>query len=893
MDNSTLPRISFGMIVLNGEPFIRYNLKALYPFAHEIIIVEGACPTARAFATNDGHSTDGTLDVLRRFQVEEDPQKKLVIITGEKVGQENGFWSEKDEMSQAYARRATGDYLWQVDVDEFYRPEDIQAIITMLQGDPGIKAVSFRALHFWGAPWYRTDGIHLRNGAQDYHRLFAWVPGYKYTTHRPPTVVDENGQDIRMAKALTAEKLAHRGIYLYHYALLFPFQANFKLAYYGKMDALLLPKREAWHRNYFCLSNPFLVDDTSVLGEPSWLLRFKGQHPTSIHELWQDIEDGRIQIERRPTQDIEQLLNDRQYQVTKVLLAYVWKSRNWLMKGSDVLRQLARKWKLTRYLRMFLKLLYWIVGLQDIVLSGFRLLCFSLPYISTLAKKRWSLERLDSENGVLCDRARLAQFRKWYPEDPRGQITWYGSKGWRTIVPEPHLGIPQSIGGNEEHKTTLLVAGRAFFESQASEAGKHILSDAMESLKYGDYLLIYAPHEFAFGGASQFAWVPNWKSLYQLAKVHGEIRVKNFNAGFDRNGFFHFVMVRQPRKSAAASAEKKAEIGAGRYFYMNAGSSRLHGHSNRVLSSAGLRALRHFAKSIKEHYFLDRIPEEANVKANDIAMGHYGPWITTARQRGALTILYGPGDRFKERSEPYYADMQSRGTFPEQYLSSYLVIMQAGGFWRIESPWTYPGLCRWIDVPVSAAVFPRTKKQIAPSGRRTFCFIGLYNEQWKGSVTARKIMERCPDLRFIAIRCEPFGLPNCKEYPKIDNRLNDFRRVVSQADYIVVPSREDSQPGTVAECSSLGLLPIVSEFAGYVLSFPNRIDVDDLDQCAATLRAAQTADEETVRGWQILNASYIEQFHRPERCESLLRFYIEEACSEFYNNRDTCKEISV
>lgn len=39
------PRITFGMIVLNGEPFTRYNLRALYPFAHEIIVVEGAART--------------------------------------------------------------------------------------------------------------------------------------------------------------------------------------------------------------------------------------------------------------------------------------------------------------------------------------------------------------------------------------------------------------------------------------------------------------------------------------------------------------------------------------------------------------------------------------------------------------------------------------------------------------------------------------------------------------------------------------------------------------------------------------------------------------------------------------------------------------------------------
>src|SRR5688500_9367169 len=103
-----MPRITFGMIVLNGEPFLRYNLRALYPFAHEIIIVEGAVAKASAIATPDGHSIDTTLETLHRFKAEEDPENKLIIIT------RDGFWDEKDAMSQAYAERATGNYLWQV-----------------------------------------------------------------------------------------------------------------------------------------------------------------------------------------------------------------------------------------------------------------------------------------------------------------------------------------------------------------------------------------------------------------------------------------------------------------------------------------------------------------------------------------------------------------------------------------------------------------------------------------------------------------------------------------------------------------------------------------------------------------------------------------------------------
>ena len=29
-----MPKVTFGIIVLNGEPFVRYCLRSLYPFAH-------------------------------------------------------------------------------------------------------------------------------------------------------------------------------------------------------------------------------------------------------------------------------------------------------------------------------------------------------------------------------------------------------------------------------------------------------------------------------------------------------------------------------------------------------------------------------------------------------------------------------------------------------------------------------------------------------------------------------------------------------------------------------------------------------------------------------------------------------------------------------------------
>jgi len=135
--NKLDPKISFGIIVLNGEPFTKYCLRSIYDFAHEIIIVEGATKYAKAISTPDGHSIDSTLKSIEDFIRDEDTEKKVKLIT------KNGFWEEKDEMSDAYASKTTGNYLWQIDIDEFYLEEDIKKIISVLK-----KTRLSRQFHF-------------------------------------------------------------------------------------------------------------------------------------------------------------------------------------------------------------------------------------------------------------------------------------------------------------------------------------------------------------------------------------------------------------------------------------------------------------------------------------------------------------------------------------------------------------------------------------------------------------------------------------------------------------------------------------------------------------------------------------------------------------------------
>lgn len=307
------PLISFGIIVLNGEPYTRYCLRALYPHAHQIIVVEGACPGSMTVSTAGGHSTDETLAILRDFCKYEDPENKVVIVTAEDEGHADGFWpGEKDEMSRAYARRVTGNYLWQIDVDEFYHDSAIEKVKNLLSADPSISAVSFRQVQFWGGFQYLVDSWLLRRGARNFHRLFKWEEGYTYSSHRPPTVLNKSGTDLRTINWIRAEDSLRMGLILHHYSFVFPKQVIEKAQYYKNADWSRRVNAEWWANDvYMRLSDPFHV--FSVYWDVSWIKRFTGEHPSSIKSLIWDIQRGEIAIQLRQTEDIEQLLRNPAY----------------------------------------------------------------------------------------------------------------------------------------------------------------------------------------------------------------------------------------------------------------------------------------------------------------------------------------------------------------------------------------------------------------------------------------------------------------------------------------------------------------------------------------------------------------------------------------------------
>lgn len=268
-------KITFGMIVFNAESnlpdgMLEACIKNIYDIAHEIIIVEGATKAVTHYFdgdtskfTNDGKSTDNTVSIIRNIP---DPLNKINLI------ESTGFWNGKTEMCNAWARIATGDYVWQIDSDEFYHPDDIKKLISYLEKERP-DAVYFNAFHFFGGIDYCIDERSFPEwGSGPWYRLFRNVPGKsRWISHEHP-IYECDGIICNHAKLVDQHKSSEIGIKMYHYSYVDYKQINFKTSFY-KNDIYPV----AW--------NNFLTNkDYCPLGAKAY--KFEGQHPEIIKKLF-------------------------------------------------------------------------------------------------------------------------------------------------------------------------------------------------------------------------------------------------------------------------------------------------------------------------------------------------------------------------------------------------------------------------------------------------------------------------------------------------------------------------------------------------------------------------------------------------------------------------------
>lgn len=269
-------KISTGTLVFNAssilpEGMLEAQLKHLYSFSDEILITEGATKATThrfdgdtSWLTKDGHSTDDTIEIIKHFP---DPENKIRLI------QKNGFWNGKTEMCNEWSKRATGDYLWQVDSDEFYLEEDIIKIKHMLKRELP-DAVHFYANHFWGDYKNCIDENTGKGWGNNipWMRIFKHDKGSKWISHEPPNYQLSNGLICNQGKVITRDQTLSMGIKMQHYSYVCEEQINFKSKFFRNDIYQKLWKE--WKNNK---NIPLLNGSKTV--------EYKGKYPKFINRL--------------------------------------------------------------------------------------------------------------------------------------------------------------------------------------------------------------------------------------------------------------------------------------------------------------------------------------------------------------------------------------------------------------------------------------------------------------------------------------------------------------------------------------------------------------------------------------------------------------------------------
>jgi hypothetical protein len=213
----------------------------------------------------------------------------------------------------------------------------MSSVISMLEQDPTITAISFPYHEFFGGFDYVVTGKWHLVEYPKVHRVFSWQKGYTYLSHRPATVIDEHEINLRTVNWISSPMNGKNPIFMYHYSYVFPKQARQKVGYYSHVSwTEAFRGNQRWlDESYFGLRHPFFLGEK---GKPilQWLERFRGEHPRSVQQLRNDLANGKLKEPTRPSEDIEKLLSSPRYwlatRILRILMPAFWKIRRYFRK---------------------------------------------------------------------------------------------------------------------------------------------------------------------------------------------------------------------------------------------------------------------------------------------------------------------------------------------------------------------------------------------------------------------------------------------------------------------------------------------------------------------------------------------------------------------------------
>jgi len=247
-------RIEFFTIVYNGQPWIRGQaefLRQLEGVDWRWHVVEGLaehvkdtawCREAGGRLPESGKktepekrslSTDGTKEFLDGLKKEFGDRISIYRPPGAEP------WPGKKAMIDCFLPELEeGCLLWQLDVDEFWKPNQVRQILAEFERRPELTAGWFDCDYFFG--WDRCSSRpEVFGNFREYEWLRVWryQKGDSWGSHEPPALMREVGcgkpENVGRLHPMLQKETRERGWKFQHYALTDRAQMEFKEVYYG------------------------------------------------------------------------------------------------------------------------------------------------------------------------------------------------------------------------------------------------------------------------------------------------------------------------------------------------------------------------------------------------------------------------------------------------------------------------------------------------------------------------------------------------------------------------------------------------------------------------------------------------------------------------------------
>lgn len=245
--------IHFFTIVRNGLPFMRQHLDVFLSLGYNWHwhIVEGQADlkhdTAWSLASGgripeevnkNTLSTDGTTEYID--ELASNYPNRITVYRKPK----GELWNGKLEMVRSPLAEIHEEcLLWQIDVDEFWTADQIEAVSKAFTQDPS-KTAAWYWCNFYVGPEavVSTRNCYSQNPNQEWLRTWHFKPGDRWLAHEPPTLVRklDNGreEDLGRINPFLHDETERLGAVFDHHAYVQETQLVFKEQYYGYKNAL-------------------------------------------------------------------------------------------------------------------------------------------------------------------------------------------------------------------------------------------------------------------------------------------------------------------------------------------------------------------------------------------------------------------------------------------------------------------------------------------------------------------------------------------------------------------------------------------------------------------------------------------------------------------------------